>query len=438
MSGEAFHETPPRKGPAGLGMALRLYGAGWRAALPFLRRNPRLAEGFRQRVLREPPGRADLWIQGASAGECYLAVQLMTRLAAAGRCRILATTNTRQGKEILDRGAGGDPDPAIRTAFFPFDHPALMARALEAVRPGGVVLLESEIWPGLLRAAGERHIPVLIVNGRMTRRSFDRYRIWPALWRFLGPDRVLAISERDADRFAGLFGPERVSVMSNMKFDRVALPSGEGAHSVSAVIPSAAPFAVLGSVRQEEEGPAGRIIGRLIGGCPRAVIGLFPRHMERIAHWKGALDGMAVPWRLRSEVRGPVPPGTVLLWDRFGELTAAYERASAAFVGGSLAPLGGQNVLEPMMAGVAATIGPSWENFAWVGGAAVAEGLVRVCRDADGVAETLLADLAHPPDRSAFRRRALAYVRRRQGGTETACGLIRQYLNHSKRKGMGS
>jgi 3-deoxy-D-manno-octulosonic-acid transferase len=417
----------------------RLYGLGWRIAMPFLARNPRLREGFRQRILADwPSGEVDLWIQGASAGESYLAVQLLSRLEADGPRRVLATTNTRQGMEILEGFAGASPGAgdrsSVATAYFPFDHPAVMDRAVRAVSPKAVVLLESEIWPGLLYALKRRGRAVLIVNGRMTERSLKRYRIWPAIWRFLAPDRVLAVSQSDADRFSRLFGADRVSVMDNMKFDRVAVPPAGGVSRAASAIPEAVPFAVLGSVRQEEEGPAAEIVGRLVRDCPRAVIGLFPRHMERIPDWQAVLDRMEIPWRLRSATRNPVQPGTVLLWDVFGELFAAYERASAAFVGGSLAPLGGQNVLEPLMAGVRPAIGPSWENFAWVGREAVDNGLVRVRPDAAGVAATLLKDLTHPADREAIRHQAMAYVRRRQGGADRACAVIRDYLNRRKRE----
>ncbi len=417
--------------------AFRLYGMGWRVAMPFLARNPRLQEGFRQRILADwPSGEVDLWIQAASAGECYLAIQLLSRMRTGEKLRVLATTNTRQGMEILDGfiGSGSEQKPGItiRSAYFPFDHPDIMDRAVRDVNPKAAVLLESEIWPGFLHALKRRGKAVLIVNGRMTERSLKRYRIWPGVWRSLAPDRILAISRSDADRFSRLFGAGRVSVMDNMKFDRVAAPAASGGASVSAAIPETAPFAVLGSVRQEEEGPAAEIVGRLVRDCPRAVIGLFPRHMERVPDWQAVLDRMGVSWRLRSAIRDPVRPGTVLLWDVFGELFAAYERASAAFVGGSLAPLGGQNVLEPLMAGVRPVIGPSWENFAWVGRDVVDNGLVRVRPDAAGVAATLLEDLAHPPDRAVIRHQALTYVRRRQGGTDRACAVIRDYFNHRK------
>ncbi len=417
----------------------RLYGLGWRIATPLLARNPRLRDGFDQRMLADwPPGKADLWIQCASAGESYLAVQLLPRLGADLPLRVLATTNTLQGMEILNRFAEStaedEPGMSIATAYFPFDHPGIMDRAVRITTPGAMVLLESEIWPGLLYALKRQGRPILIVNGRLTERSLERYRIWPGIWRFLAPDRVLAVSRPDADRFSQLFGARRVSVMDNMKFDRVTIPDAGGLSPVAAVMPEAVPFAVLGSVRQEEEGPAAAIIARLARDFPQAVTGLFPRHMERVPDWKAVLDRMGIPWRLRSDIRGPVAAGTVVLWDVFGELFAAYKRATAAFVGGSLAPLGGQNVLEPLMAGVPPTIGPSWENFAWVGRAVVDAGLVRVRPDAAGVAATLLTDLAHPPDRPAIRKAALAYVRRRQGGTDRACDLIRDHLNRPERE----
>lgn len=414
----------------------QLYGLGWRAALPFLSRNLRLADGFGQRMLRGWPGdRVDVWIQGASAGESFMTVQLLSRLTADRSMRFLATTNTRQGLDILEgfvgQRPGRMPKPAVRVAYCPFDHPGIMDRAVRVAAPKVLVLLESEIWPGLLWAMKRRGKTVLIVNGRMTQQSFRRYRIWPDIWRSLAPDQVLAISADDADRFSQLFGPGRVSLMNNMKFDRIAVPEANGTDI--AAIPKDAPYAVLGSVRQEEEKAVATVISRIFQGCPGAVIGLFPRHLERISHWQAALDRMEVRWRLRSKIQAPVGPGTIILWDVFGELFGAYKMASAAFVGGSLAPLGGQNILEPLMAGVLPTIGPSWENFTWIGQEVTAQGLLRVRPNADGVAETLLRDLANPPPRRVVQDKALAYVRRRQGGTDHACELIRNFLNYKKK-----
>jgi 3-deoxy-D-manno-octulosonic-acid transferase len=145
------------------------------------------------------------------------------------------------------------------------------------------------------------------------------------------------------------------------------------------------------------------------------------------------LAGAGLPFAARSGLdregrTGPAAPGSVVLWDRFGELGAAYGLAKAAFVGGSLRPLGGQNFLEPLSAGVMPVIGPHWTNFAWVGQEIVDEGLIRVAATPAEVAELMAQALARPADRAGVRRKADKYLSERSGGTLQACQLIMEQL----------
>ena len=379
--------------------------------------------------------RADLWIQAASVGEAQLAWQLIRFLRPQSPVRALVTTNTQQGLEILQKAAGRQPPPpgirSLHLTYFPFDRPAIMHRAVKSVQPRVMVLLESEIWPGLLAELKRSGCHTLIINGRMTARSFRRYRIWPSIWRSLRPERVLAISAADAARFAGLFGPAGIEVMPNLKFDRLQF-GDQGSLSTSelaAFLPAEFPFGVLGAIRRAEEAPVLRLIMRLNREVPEAVIGLFPRHAHRQAAWQKRLESAGLPWLKRSEIREPVPPGTIILWDTFGELAAAYRLCRAAFVGGSLAPLGGQNFLEALNGGVRPVIGPHWDNFAWVGRGILDDGLVLEAPDWQRAAAALAAQLRHPLPRRQIQERSAAYVRARQGGTAQACGLISDLLN---------
>ncbi|MBW2633800.1 MAG: hypothetical protein JRE14_06695 [Deltaproteobacteria bacterium] len=206
--------------------AFSVYDMLWRIALPVLRKNRRLSVGFNNRILRSPlKGNADIWIQAASAGEAYLAWELLKSLPGPRRIDTVLTTNTLQGKEILDLAVADinrhGRHIEAQVTYFPFDMPSLMARAVHRVHPRVMVLLETEIWPGLLLALKQHACPTVIVNGRMTLKSFSRYKIWPAVWPPIGPDRILAISKEDAGRFAALFGHSGVTTMPNIKFDRV-------------------------------------------------------------------------------------------------------------------------------------------------------------------------------------------------------------------------
>jgi 3-deoxy-D-manno-octulosonic-acid transferase len=415
--------------------AFAFYNLSWSLALPWLRLNQRLAEGYHQRVLKDKlPGVSDLWIQAASVGESFLALEILKSLQVEKPIQILLTANTRQGIDILNQalpGLIGDQNQiqaAVR--YFPFDKPSIMAAAIAAIQPKLMVLLETEIWPGLLLALKTQSCKILIVNGRITEKSLQRYHLWPSIWQTLRPDKVLAISPADADRFGRLFGPHGVEIMANIKFDRM-LPSSTADDDhikIGSILPADVPFVVFASVRHGEESEVKKIVQKIARNRPQAVMGLFPRHIQRVKFWQDALTQLGARWVLRSTVSNPISAGTVILWDTFGELMPAYRLAQSAFVGGSLAPLGGQNFLEAPISGVIPVIGPSWENFAWVGQEIIDAGLLRVADDWRQAAALILQDMDAPRPRAAVIEKAYRFFETRQGGTNQACRQIESIL----------
>jgi 3-deoxy-D-manno-octulosonic-acid transferase len=293
-----------------------------------------------------------------------------------------------------------------------------------------MVLLENEIWPALLSALKTHGCKILVINGRLKQKSLHRYLIWPSLWKKFAPERILAMSETNASRYKKLFGNDLVGIMPNIKFDRFESENliNVRENPLKKMLPEKVPFIVLGSVRHEEEPFIEKIIKDISVRQPDTIIGLFPRHMHRINHWRKTLTRMSFPWVSRSETNDPISPGTVILWDKFGELTRAYMISRAVFVGGSLAPLGGQNFLEPLIYGVVPVIGPSWENFAWVGRKIIHRNLLQIGSDWKEVSDMLVKNLKNPPSRIKISESALQYVKERKGGTEQACSLINDYL----------
>ena len=417
-------------------IAFGLYNLLWCCVLPWLRLNHRLAEGYQQRRLKKMLPAADIWIQAASVGESYLALEIIKTLMVPRAVKILVTSNTSQGIDILNLALAnrGKTKEAIHVSvgYFPFDKPALMRKAVGAIRPAVMVLLETEIWPGLLRALNQHHCKTIIVNGRLTDKSLKRYLLWPSVWQELRPYRVLAISPSDANRFAQLFGPDGIEVMPNIKFDRLASATTSLAdeNPVKIIVPRATPFVVLASVRRQEEPLAKKIVQKLLHKRPQAVIGLFPRHLHRIQAWQEILNHAGIRWSLRSETKTQVTAGTVVLWDTFGEMLPAFKLCQSAFVGGSLAPLGGQNFLEALVSGVRPVIGPSWENFSWVGDEIVDSGLLRIAPNWQEVAACLLRDLDRPSSREDVINRAMEFIKAHQGGTAEACQEIAACLEN--------
>lgn len=430
------------------------YECAWKLVYPLLRRHHRLREQFDFRLDPEgwntdcPKGQqpATLWIQAASGGEAYLAGELLRHLAllcTGGRgIRIRATSWTRQGLDVLQSVAEelSRPDFSVHPAFFPLDAPSVMKRALDRIQPEVIVLLETELWPGLLRECALRKLPVLVLNGRMTTRSLKGYRLLPtSFWRALAPWSIAAISPEDAGRFARLFGAKRVRVVPNIKFDRATASQTRTSESagIAAFFPPEARTILLASTRREEEPFLFPVLQELRNHCPECTLVVAPRHMHRVEAWTQELQKRGVAFVLRSQLTSPVSPGTLILWDAFGELGALYQQATAVFVGGSLAPLGGQNFLEPLALGKIPCCGPYLEHFSWAlcpsgttkqSDTLEALGLIRLCPSGASLAQALLRQLEQPlPEREVCRRFA-AWLAPRKGGAETCAREIASLL----------
>ncbi len=419
---------------------LGLYGVAWQLALPWLKRTRRLRRGVEQRTTVRHLTRADIWIQAASAGEAYLASALIRAMAPDQDMTVLVTTTTPQGMDILKKEITPrdiNPHVSVNFSFFPFDVPALMDSAVSRICPGVMVLLETELWPGLLSSLNKRQIPVTMVNARLSEKSLARYQKYPGLCRALSPRTILAISSEDAQRFRRIFPQAAIETMPNIKFDTVmpqdlATSSG-GSPLPQNPFPGEIPVTLLASIRREEEEEAAYILEQILFQHPNQVVALFPRHMHRIAFWQKTLTTLGMPWQLRSAITRPVLPGTTILWDTFGELKAACFHATAAFVGGSLKPLGGQNFLEPVICGAAAVTGPYLDNFNWVGQGLFATGVVNRAGNSREVVRHLCRHLKTPPQRQTITDTGTAYIRRYQGGTQMAVDNILKSLQSSNR-----
>ncbi len=468
-----------RPAPCLLGPALKAYGLLWKAARPYLARHKRLRDGFAQRLAPKDWARpADLWIQAASGGEAYLAWTLL-RCAAkdlnAGlpAPSLLLTTCTEQGHQVLQRAAdwfaGATGLPAPQVCFFPLDDPAIMRRALALAAPRAMLLLETELWPGLLTACRQAAVPVLLGNGRLTAKSLHHYKLLPqSWWEYLAPQSILAISKTDAARFVALFGPTRVKLMPNLKFEslleeaappmdlerffpaRPTTAPGGDSHGGPGCGPGdtdgqhakepAAPVILFASVRKAELRPVIDALAGVRKALPRAVIVLAPRHLHHVPLWQKALAqligqggqagqaaGGAVQLRSQAQDSGHAfAPGAVVIWDAFGELNGLYARADAVFVGGSLAPLGGQNFMEPLAQGVAPVIGPAWDNFAWAADLVAPDGPVQVAENPAEVAQYLARQAASPQNRAAVRQAFREAVLRHQGGAALLWAAVRE------------
>ncbi len=419
---------------------MSFYAFLWRIGLPFVRRNPRLKSTARDRLSPDNYPCADVWIQAASAGEAKIALSLLERLLLPESMSVLVTTFTAQGMEILEAGKEKSNVSRLYLNWFPFDCPGSIDKILNQISPACMVLLETELWPGLLHALKKRKVAVLIINGRMSRNSFCQYRLTKFLWTKLMPEKILAVSPLDGQRFQTIFPASRVTVMPNIKFAHAtSLSSGNKTDEpglLDRCLPAEMSCTVFASIRRQEEELVQKMMKNLLAAYPNQVIALFPRHMHRVKSWQKRLKKTGMNFCLRSGLDAHdsfLASGQVILWDRFGEMQKTFLRAQAVFVGGSLMPLGGQNFMEPLLAGAFTVTGPHTEDFAWVGEEIFSPNLVQRARDAKHAVDLLAEFLGSEKDkrdrRSCIQKHAQEYVASFQNGAADACRAILEIVS---------
>ncbi len=341
-----------------------------------------------------------IWIHAVSVGEALSGITLARRLKEAYPNRPLIVSTTTQTGQALARERMPFADAVI---YFPLDWAFCVRRALEAVRPSLVIVLETEIWPNFLREARRRKIPVLFVSGRISDRSFARYQSYLGVFGFVlrpflknilsNASAFLMQGEKDAERIRALGAPaDRVRVSGNFKYDlELPAPTALSNWLASEIKRSGrSPVIVAGSVVATEEPHALIAFGTLQGEYPKALLVLAPRkpecfdeaaefidesHRKFIRRSRLPIPGPAQSQNAQTSNNSIIPDDvTVLLIDSIGELASLYGIADGAFVGGSLVSSGGHNILEPAAFGKIPVFGPSMENFAEVASRLVSAG----------------------------------------------------------------
>jgi 3-deoxy-D-manno-octulosonic-acid transferase len=354
-----------------------------------------------------PPGPL-VWVHAASVGEAVSVVPLIGRvLDRRGDANILITTGTVTSARLM---ADRLPARAVHQ-YVPVDRPDAVRRFLDHWRPDLALWIESEFWPNLLGDTQARGVPCVLVNARMSERSFARWRRFGGLIAPLlaGFELCLAQDSREAERLR-LLGAGAVRTAGNLKSAAAALPADEAALGRLEAETSSRPVVVAASTHPGEEAIVGAAHRALSLGHPDLLTIVVPRHPARgeaiAAELRAA--GLEVAMRSRDD---PIGAGTdVYLGDTLGELGLFYRVADVAFVGGSLVPHGGQNPLEPARLGCAVVHGPHTFNFRAVADAFAAVGATTVVHDADDLAsavDTLLGD-AELRERRANLARAAA------------------------------
>ena len=399
-------------------------------------RQGKVRRGIRERLgfytagqLAQVAGRKVLWVHAVSVGETRAAVPLLKRLKSLYPEHLLVLSNvTETGHQIAQ-----DLREVDLCLFFPFDLSWVVQRVLRQVRPDAVIIVETEIWPNFIHGASRAGIPVILVNGRISDRSFPRYRLARKL---IAPilDQIDAFcmqTELDGERIVAMGArSERVSVTGNLKFDMQVHPvdCAERERLRGAFrLPEGAVIWVAGSTHAGEEEIVTGVYRDLVASGESLFLILVPRHPERCRPVREMLAGQGLGIGLRSALEerpAPFAPGEILLVDTLGEMLTFYALADLVFVGGSLVPVGGHNVLEASIMEKPVVFGSYMHNFKEISSLLLSERAGLMVNDRLellGAVRQLLGDAAR---RTAMGRAGAGLLERNAGATDKTIAVI--------------
>jgi 3-deoxy-D-manno-octulosonic-acid transferase len=345
--------------------------------------------------------------------------------------RVMISTMTTTG---LTHARQMIPGPHL-FCLFPYDVPIIMRRTFARLRPQVLILVEGEIWPSLLNAAQRAGCPIALVNGRMSDRSYPRNKLIKPLMRDMLSKLSLAGAQTplDAERFVE-FGAhtDRVVVTGNVKIDRAVLTSRhsrtELRHALG--LSESAPVVIAGCPRPVEEEEA--ILHAMVAVHARfqdVKIIWAPRHLDRLPEVERMLRSRRLSWIRRSKLDGTTPvEQSVILLDTIGELSALYAVADVAFVGATLVPLGGHNLLEPAVYGIPVLFGPHTENVRASAGALLLHGGGMEVQDGTELAAVLIRLLENPDERQRIGLAAAKAVQSGDGALERTMALLKERI----------
>ena len=376
-----------------------------------------------------------IWIHAVSVGEALTARALAADLKARyPRLRLFLSTTTMAGQQVARRSVSN----VDAVFYFPFDWTVIVRRTLRLVRPRLFIMMETEIWPNLLRECRRRGVRTAMINGRISNRSYPRYRlIRPFIRRVLGDvDRFCVQSEESARRLIDLGAdPARVSVTGSLKFDSLELPAatvhGRPRDRVLRFfqLPPSRTVLVAGSTLRGEEAFVLRAFARIKTSMPGALLILAPRQPERFVEVERLAREAGFATVRRSEL--PIdaePRAEVVVLDTIGELAQLYQLATAVFVGGSLVDHGGHNILEPAIFGKPIVFGPYMHNFKEIAEAFVANDAAIQLASERELDETLVGLVTDPVRRARLGAAARALVAANRGAKTKTLDVIAALL----------
>jgi 3-deoxy-D-manno-octulosonic-acid transferase len=365
-----------------------------------------------------------VWIHGASVGEVLAAAALIERLRALN-IRILLTSGTVTSAAIVAKRF----PPDVIHQYVPFDSPRYVARFLDHWRPSLALFIESDLWPNLILQSAARRLPMVLINGRMSQRSFPRWRrmsgtISALLEKF---DLCLAQSKIDGERFAAL-GSRNVTVTGNLKLDVPALPADPGKLEKLIAVTHGRPIVVAASTHPGEEEILIETHRTLAGFFPQLLTVIVPRHPDRGGGIAKSIETAGLKAALRSGQELPTAATDIYVADTLGELGLFYRLAPIVFMGGSLVAHGGQNPIEAVKLGAAIVHGPHVFNFTDLYEALDQSSGARVAVDREALVKQLGQLLADAGARDKLVAASGEVVEQLGGALERTLAALEPYL----------
>jgi 3-deoxy-D-manno-octulosonic-acid transferase len=375
------------------------------------------------------------WFHAVSVGEVMAAAPLVKIFKDRHPASIIIFSTVTDTGNRTARGQIPEIDHLI---YFPFDLFWIVRRVVMAMRPRLFIFFETEIWPNLLLHLKSEGIPSVMINGRISDRSFGRYKlVRKALKGVLGSVALFLMqTEKDREKIVALgANPYKVFNTGNTKYDRalelIMREKGCGLTRADLNIPDGSVVLVAGSTHQGEEEILIDVFRRILAGYPDAVMIIAPRHLDRLGKIEALIASSGHTFFRRSkpgeglEAKG----GTIIILDTIGELSNLYKISTIAFVGGSLVPVGGHNILEPAAHGRPVIFGPYMDNFHEIATLIAGRGGAVQAQDRDDLYIKIDKLLSDRDSLERTGREAKRFVMENSGATEKSMKLIERYIN---------
>lgn len=402
---------------------LRLWWRGRRAPAYRRRWRERLALGYRAGTVK-----GSIWVHAVSVGETLAAAPLIEALLRDHpHTPLLITTTTPTGSERV-RALFGE---RVHHVYCPWELPGAYRRLLRAFDPKLVAVMETELWPNLCAAVKAHGAALVLLNGRLSENSHRGYRKLPSLVRpMLARFEALAVqSAVEAERFVDLGAPrERVKVVGSVKFDLTLDAELQGRAAALSTHWSGRPAWIAASTHPGEDEIVLAAHRRLLNRHPRALLILVPRHPERFDKVAALARSMGFTVARRGAGEGVEARTTVYLADTMGELLMLFGAAEVAFVGGSLVPVGGHNLLEPAAWGRPVLTGPHLHNFTAIAALLDQAGALRVVGNEEELAVSVGKLLDDAGERRRLGDAAAAVVAANRGALQSSLGIMASLL----------